>query len=97
MATLEKPIPRKFFKSKFEEWQTSGYEIIDFTKSDVDLSELPEYYEEKYMSTDRKIEKNYLLNHLIYYNLVSYIKEVNHYIFKTIGFKKIEYFLQDSI
>jgi len=81
---LERLIPRKFLKTKFEEWQSQGYQVIDFTQSEVDLNELPEYYKEKYESTERKIEKNYLLNHLLYHNLVSYIKVLNRYIFKAL-------------
>ncbi len=81
---LEKLIPRKFLTKKFDEWQLAGYKVIDFTKSDVDLTELPEYYKEKYESTERKIEKNYLLNHLLYHNLVSYMKVLNRYVFKAL-------------
>lgn len=86
---MEKLIPRKFLTKKFEEWQLTGYQIIDFTKLDVDLTELPEYYKEKYESTERKIEKNYLLNHLLYHNLVSYIKVLNRYVFKTLKYPLI--------
>jgi len=87
---LERLIPRKFFKRKFEEWQVSGYQVIDFTKVEVDLSDLPEYYEEKYVSTERKIEKNYILNHLLYHNLVSYIETFNRYVFKAKGFQTVK-------
>lgn len=80
---MERLIPRKFFNRKFEEWQSSGYQLIDFTKAEVDLSELPEYYEEKYEGTERKVEKNYLLNHLLYHNVAYYIKEFNRYVFKS--------------
>lgn len=79
---MDKLIPRRFFEKKFEEWQASGYQVVDFTKAEVDLTELPEYYEEKFESTERKVEKNYLLNHLLYHNLAYYIKNLNQYVFK---------------
>jgi len=67
-------IPRRFFKKKFKEWQENGYELRSFKKIEIDISLLPEYYRDQFDNTSRNIEKDYLLNHLIY-NEIAYVHE----------------------
>ena len=69
---MKEVVPRRFFTNNIKNWSEDGYEIIDFSKADVDLSNLPKFYTEKFEETSRKIEKNYLLNYLLINGLAYY-------------------------
>ncbi len=75
-------IPRKFFLNKFDEWQSNGYSLIDFSRYTVDLSEMPLYYQNRYAQIQRTIAKNYFLNHLVYHELARLDYANNTYFFK---------------
>jgi hypothetical protein len=75
-------IPRRFYYKKFDEWQVGGYKMIDFSKSTVDLSSMPDYYQDKFSLITRKVEKNYFLNHLVYHELAQIEHVDNTYYFR---------------
>lgn len=80
---MNEMVPRSYFTENMEEWQTRGYDVIDFTRADVDLTKLPKFYNEKFNSTGRRIEKNYLLNYLIFNDLAYYEKKNGVFKFYT--------------
>tara|TARA_Y100000588_G_C14139244_1_gene875280 strand:- start:910 stop:1209 length:300 start_codon:yes stop_codon:yes gene_type:complete len=75
-------IPRKFFLDCFEKWKSNGYSIIDFAESKVDLTSMPDYYQRNFKNIERNIEKNYFLNHLLYYRLAQVEHVNNTYYFR---------------
>lgn len=78
---MNEVVPRSFFKENMQSWNENGYDLIDFSRVDVDLSHLPPFYNDTFKSTDRKIEKNYLLNYLLINNLAYYKLNDNKYMF----------------
>lgn len=80
---MNEMVPRSYFTEHMEEWQSNGYDVIDFSRADVDLSKLPKFYNERFNSTGRKIEKNYLLNYLVFNDLAYYKKEDGIFKFYT--------------
>lgn len=76
-------VPRRFFKDNMKVWDDNGFNIIDFSRVDVDLSGLAKFYNDKFRATNRKIEKNYLLNYLLINNLAYYKLYNNKYNFHT--------------
>jgi len=74
-------VPRSFFTDNMKVWNEDGYDLIDFSRADVDLSDLPKFYNEQFRTTKRKVEKNYLLNYLLINNLAYYKLDNDKYKF----------------
>lgn len=74
-------VPRSFFTDNMKVWNEDGYDLIDFSRANVDLRELAKFYYDKFEATKRKVEKNYLLNYLLINNLAYYRYENDTYKF----------------
>lgn len=76
-------VPRRFFTENIEKWEVAGYPFKDFSRDNIDLTRLPEFYSEEYETSHRKIEKNYLLNYLLINKIAYFYEENGHLIFET--------------